>query len=435
MKAGRFHSGPIVVVHAPGRTARHDAAFEWVLSSALGLDWRWEDDVRLYCEAEGVRMHYGADTALPGIAFSAHGILDQLGKVSADPPEGHGPRFDGFASVFWMASRMEELVPQAPRDSHGRFDPAGSVSEQRGWIDVPVCEQWAWMIGERLLGDAWFAHRKRLLSEHAVYPTLDVDSAFAFRGKGVVRTGGAWARDVARGHWGQAGRRIKVALGGAPDPFDTYESVVHAHWERGMETTWFFLMAEFARFDKGLPPRSPALANLMQGLDRTEGNTVQWHPGYAAASDERKMTSEHSVFAAVMGHKPTASRQHYLRLIPSTTRRNLIGLGVLNDHTEGHASRTGWRGGFARTRPWYDLEREELTSLQLHPFAAMDATYLRYLNLLPQDVPHRIGQLASESRKWGAPLRLLWHNESLSGEGQWKGWEGVYFKTLDAACS
>lgn len=434
MKGGRFHSGPTVVVYAPGRTARHGAAFEWVLSSALGLDWRWEDDVLAYREAEGIRMHYGEESELPGIAFSAHGLLGQLGSVSADPPNCDGPGFDGFASVFWMASRMEEFLPQAPRDAHGRFDPVGSISEQRGWIDVPVCEQWAWRIGERLLGDAWASHRNRLMAEHVVCPTLDVDSAFAYRGKGFVRTAGAWARDLARGHWGQARRRLQVASGGAPDPFDTYERVVRLHRERDLETTWFFLMAKFGRFDKGLPPGSATLASLMQGLERTEGHTVGWHPGHAAASDERAMTLEHSAFSAVMGQTPTASRQHYLRLVPSVTRRNLIRLGVLHDHTEGHAVRTGWRGGFARTRPWYDLEREELTPLKLCPFAAMDATFMRYLQASPGDVPGRISQLASESKKWGAPLRLLWHNESLSGEGQWKGWEGVYSKTLDAAC-
>lgn len=64
----------------------------------------------------------------------------------------------------------------------------------------------------------------------------------------------------------------------------------------------------------------------------------------------------------------------------------------------------------------------------------MDATYLRYLRTPASEVPARVGALADETRKWGAPLRLLWHNESLSGEGQWAGWENVYTQTLDAAC-
>ena len=114
--------------------------------------------------------------------------------------------------------------------------------------------------------------------------------------------------------------------------------------------------------------------------------------------------------------------------------RTTAALGVLEDHTEGHAVRTGWRGGFARPRRWYDLDREALTDLVLCPFAAMDATYLRYLETDAQDVPNQVADLATEARQWGAPLRLLWHNESLSGEGQWTGWRDVYAQSLSAAC-
>ena len=434
MTSGRLHSGPTVVVHAPGRTSRHGAAFEWVLSSALGLSWRWEDDEQAYRDADGIRMHYGADSELPGTGFNAHGLLDRVGTLTVEPPDTEGRDADGFAAVFWMASRMEEFLPQTTRDLHGRFDPVGSIPERRGWLDSPVCEDWSWRIGERLLGEAWPAHRERLMAEHAVLPTLDVDSAFAFRGKGLVRTGGAWFRDIVTTRWRRAGRRLRVASGWSSDQYDTYDSVVRQHAERGLETTWFFLLAEFGRFDRGLPPRSPALASLMRKLDASDGHSVQWHPGYAAASDSRKMASEHRAFVSILGRQPSASRQHYLRMVPSTTRRQLSELGVLDDHTEGHAARPGWRGGFARTRPWYDLEKEELTPLRLHPFAAMDATYLRYLEMAASDVPEHVGVLATESRKWGAPLRLLWHNESLSGEGQWMGWEDVYTQVLDSAC-
>ena len=65
----------------------------------------------------------------------------------------------------------------------------------------------------------------------------------------------------------------------------------------------------------------------------------------------------------------------------------------------------------------------------------MDATYLRYLQADARDVPNLVAELATETRQWGAPLRLLWHNESLSGEGQWAGWQEVYAQSLNAACS
>ena len=64
MTEARFPSGPTVVVHAPNRTARHEAAFDWVLSAALGLSWRCEDDAEAFRSADGVRMHYGLELSL-----------------------------------------------------------------------------------------------------------------------------------------------------------------------------------------------------------------------------------------------------------------------------------------------------------------------------------------------------------------------------------
>ena len=52
------------------------------------------------------------------------------------------------------------------------------------------------------------------------------------------------------------------------------------------------------------------------------------------------MAAEHrSQFLDILGRPPAASRQHYLRMVPSETRRQLLALGVREDHTEGHAVR------------------------------------------------------------------------------------------------
>jgi hypothetical protein len=135
-----------------------------------------------------------------------------------------------------------------------------------------------------------------------------------------------------------------------------------------------------------------------------------------------------------MGRPPLASRQHYLRMEPTESRRRLLALGIREDHTEGHAKFTGFRGGFARQRRWYDLEAEALTDLYIFPFAAMDATFLRHLKVRPEDVPGEVVRLADAARETGGTLRLLWHNESLASEGQWQGWGGVYPAVLNAVC-
>lgn len=421
---------PTIRVFAPGRTARHEAAFTWVLSSALGLDWTWAEEG---VDQEGIHCHYGGGNEAKGMALPVDGLLSEVGQRRAEPPGVDGPDADLFAAVFWMASRMEEHLPGALRDDHGRFDPSGSIAEKKGWLDVPICEHWAFRVGERLLGAHWPAHRENLLAKFEVVPTIDVDSAYAFRGKGGIRTTGALVRDFAKGRFSHVARRVRVILKHASDPYDTYFKAQKWHRDRGLQVQWFFLLAAFGSHDKGLPPSSSALGTLMRSLDGAPDQEVHWHPGYASASDARALQREFDAFKRILGRTPLASRQHYLKMEPTATRRSLLALGVREDHTEGHAVRTGFRGGFSRSRPWYDLEAESLTDLALCPFAAMDATYLRYLGTAPEAVPDSIRTLSDAVQSVGGTLRLLWHNESLAPEGQWAAWGNVYPAVLDAA--
>lgn len=428
----RFPALPAVVVHAPFRTSRLDAALEWTLVAVLGLRWAFEADADRFQRSDAAwKLQYGG-SPLAGLYIAPHGLLERE-DVTAVPP-GHPEHRDAdvLALVFWMGSRMEEHVAGAPRDAHGRFDPVGSEPEQRNWLASPVCEQWAWGLGEQLMGAEWPAHSARLRAEYDVLPTLDVDSAYAFIGKGAWRTGGAFGRDLLTGNWSRMVRRAKACAGAMADPYDTYARAAEWHGKQGWSPRWFFLLARFGSHDKGLPATSGKLSRLMQSLEAAHPGSVQWHPGYAAAADARRMEEEYRAFEAIMGRPPSASRQHYLRMVPGQTRRSLCALGIAEDHTEGHAVVTGFRGGFSRSRRWYDLERETLTPLQIHPFVAMDATLCRYMGMQPESAPAHLGGLADAVKEVGGTMRLLWHNESLSEEEGWTGWGAVYPNVLEA---
>lgn len=429
----RFSTQPHVLVHSPRLTPRLEAALQWTWDAVLGLPWRHEPDLAAFVQSDAVwKLQYGGDSRVDGAFWmEPEGLLDEV-HLRQEPPASGQAGQDWLALIFWMGSRMEEWIEDAPRDVHGRFDPSASHPMQRGWLSVPICEQWAFELGAHVLGEVWPEHRDRLKAEYAVEPTLDVDSAFAFQGKGLWRTGGALSRDVMRGDWSVAGRRWRVCKGRAPDPYNTYAQANKWHREYGLEPKWFFLLARFGPHDKGLPANSTQLRKLMQDLESSLPGSVQWHPGYASATDRGALEREFQSFVDIMGQAPVASRQHYLRMEPGTTRRNLLKLGVKEDHTEGHAVCTGFRGGFTRPRQWYDLDAEGLTPLMLHPFAAMDATLNRYQKVHPSAVAEHVAKLAAGVRPFGGTLRLLWHNESLAPEGMWEGWGAVYPNVLQA---
>jgi hypothetical protein len=100
------------------------------------------------------------------------------------------------------------------------------------------------------------------------------------------------------------------------------------------------------------------------------------------------------------------------------------------DHSLGYADVPGFRAGMSRAFPAYDLQGEAMMNLVLHPIAAMDATFMRYLKVTPEEALEQVVNLASSVRDVGGTLRLLWHNESVSDEGEWQGWREMYRQML-----
>ncbi len=127
------------------------------------------------------------------------------------------------------------------------------------------------------------------------------------------------------------------------------------------------------------------------------------------------------------------SRQHFLKLRFPDTYRNLIAAGITDDYTMGYADETGFRAGICSPYKWYDLEKEVMTNLTIHPFAVMDGTLNSYLKLTPAQALEKVKSLAQEVKNVNGELITIWHNETLSDWKDWKGWKDFYEQVIRIA--
>ncbi|MFN9801324.1 MAG: hypothetical protein ACK54P_15005, partial [Bacteroidota bacterium] len=74
----------------------------------------------------------------------------------------------------------------------------------------------------------------------------------------------------------------------------------------------------------------------------------------------------------------------------------------------------------------YDADAERMSDLLLVPFCAMDTSLRKYQRMTPAAACERLGELHQLVRATGGHFRVLWHNESVSGHGEWKGWKPVF---------
>lgn len=426
-----------MLVYTPILHPRLDYIMRWMFSFA-GEDLRVTSDVSIFSNTTGPRIWYCNDTCpvadsvcIPHVkVLWNNSILELKPSISYRnnmpfPDFDGSGRFDPFAASFYLISRYEEYAT-ASFDEHGRFSGhrawGGSSMIKRPWADI-----WRLEVHNQIR-ELYPSYQPPLMGYRTV-ASIDVDSAFAFRYKGVRRTLGAVALDAIRLKPGRALTRLKCVLANDHDPFDTYEYILDTCLAQHIELRCFFLLADRSRYDINIHHRNEQLRERIEDM-RDGGAVIGIHPGYESHNDIRIVRSEIARLDAIVGDKTKHSRQHFLKFRLPVTYRRLLECDIRHDHSMGYADVTGFRAGTAHPFKWFDVERNEVTALLVHPMIVMDSTLRNYQQLDPIEAIEVISQLKSEVKNTGGDFVSLWHNETVSDFGDWEGWRAVWEEAI-----
>ncbi|HEX2937019.1 MAG TPA: polysaccharide deacetylase family protein [Bacteroidales bacterium] len=332
--------------------------------------------------------------------------------------------FDPFAATFYLLSRYEEYTNHE-RDTHGRFAASSSLAYKHGFIEIPVVDIWAYMIRDVL--------QKRYPSysfparDFTFRPTIDIDIAYAYKGRSLLRNAGAVLKTGFR--WGKHVQRIKTWMGSSPDPYDTFDLIERWHDEWKLRPVMFFQVGEYGKFDKNLPPHHPLMQKLIHKA--AQYADIGLHPSYPSFLNSEIVKAEKKRLEEVSTGEITKSRQHYLRFSIPDTYRILEQCGISEDYSMGYADAVGFRAGTCTPFMFYDLSQEKETNLKIFPFCIMDGTLNQYLALDPQKALSKIMEMSERIKQVNGTMITIWHNQSFSGSDEWAGWQSVYPRMLD----
>lgn len=333
---------------------------------------------------------------------------------------------DPLASIFYVLSRMEEYTSTI-EDDHGRFPATNSVLHRFKWLDKAMCDRWAVEI-------LTFLDKNQLISfknkKHKVdiCPTFDIDNAYAYQLKSGVRKLFSSAKDLLRGDKIRISERKLVLKGSAKDPYDTYDYILSIA-DRGYKINMFWLLGDYAKFDRNISFKDVRHQRLIRKM--AQKTTVGIHPSYKSNSYEYYLLNEKERLEVILHRLVEHSRQHYLKLKIPITYPSISTMGIKHDYTMGFAEQPGFRAGTARAFKWFDLAKNKVSDLTIHPFVYMDGTLNEYLNLKPAEAKLVIEKLYKEIQKYGGDFMCVWHNETIGDYGIWKGWKEVLEFTLN----
>lgn len=336
--------------------------------------------------------------------------------------------FDVLAGGFFLLTRYEEYW-RHEGDNMGRYLPSTSTVGQKNLLKYPLVDMWRKEFCDFLVSK--FPQLIRKKHEFRFLSTVDIDSAYAFSHKGFYRTFGGVAKDLMKFNFKNLSQRLSVLRNPTLDPYDTYDYIERVHKDFQQPLQYFFLLADFGEYDKGLPYNSKGLQSLIKRLAKK--HTIGIHPGVASYKRYNTLLREKSRLETILGKQVKASRQHYLMLKFRATYRLLKATGIEHDYTLGYAQEIGFRASTCRPFTWFDLKKNEESNLTIHPFSYMDATLNYYLELSPESAISEIEELMTTVHKYQGEFISIWHNETLTDKGVWKDWRQVLEYTLSRA--
>ncbi len=329
--------------------------------------------------------------------------------------------YDIFAASFYLITRYEEYQPHV-KDVHERFIANQSLAYKYKFLEKPVIDIWAFKF-IKLLKEK-FTDIEIPKQEFRYLSTIDVDNAYAYKQKSLVRTTAGFIHDFFKLKLLSFWHRLIILLGVRKDPFDTFEQLLSVHKTYKIETIFFFLVGNYTTFDTNVSASKTKFRLLIKHI--ADFCKVGLHPSYFTMTNFKMLKKEKERLESITNIPVSLSRQHFLRFSLPETYQNLIDLEIYEDHSMGFASNVGFRASTCRPFYFYDLDFEIQTPLKVYPFALMDTTLNDYMGLTPKQSIGKIGELLNEVQQVGGIFITLFHNESLSDYGRWKGWSKVY---------
>lgn len=342
-------------------------------------------------------------------------------KSEADYP------FDIFAATFYLLSRYEEYLPHQ-KDMYGRYAHENSLAFKEGFLNIPLVNIWIEDF-KRTLTKKFPSLNTHLQIDTGTpftfVPTYDIDEAFAFKNKGLVKTIGGIAKSVVNGEWSMVKDRIATLQNKKEDPYDAYGWMDKLHTQKNLQPIYFFHVAgKKGKYDKNIPPSHPAMQQLIK--QHAEKYPIGIHPSWASGDEHGLLNDEIKTLESISGKKVTFSRQHYIRFTLPYTFQRLIAAGITDDYSMGYGSINGFRASVASPFYWYDLKKEQPTGLLLHPFCFMEANSFFEQKYLPQRAYEEMMNYYNTVKVVNGTMITIWHNSFLGSHKLFAGWRDVY---------
>lgn len=431
----------MLLIYTPHSTSRSNYIFKLMFEDIIQTEYKISNNFEEYKKYHGCKINYskteienGEIHIIPvGLLFETNikqqdirvsdwndtKIFYQTDKSNATLP------FDPFAASFYLVTRYEEYLPHI-RDKHNRFKPTESLAFQNDFLQTPLINQWAQLICN-LISDK-YPDFKFIKKNYRYILTFDIDIAYAHKNKGFLRSLLSYLKLLKHFQFKEMLIRFKTMMGRIKDDFDNFDYMIEIQEKYNLKAIYFFLLGDLGHYDKNLSHLNLKFQSLIKHI--SDYADVGIHSSYASNKNPEILHKEIERLQNIIHKDVKMNRQHFLMLNLPYTYKNLSEVEITDDYTMGYASEPGFRASICTPFQFYNLNIEYETNVSIHPFAYMEGTFADYKKMKPFEAKEIIQKMIDQVKAVNGEFISLWHNHSLSDQGEWKGWKKVFEETV-----
>lgn len=418
----------MILIYAHTSTKRLQYVCKFIFKEQLGIAYSLTIDLDNFKAHTGPKINYSEEVVADSFTIRHHPLLFETTIKAQETTcfESHGNKaffkigqsdypFDVLAATFYLISRYEEYLPHA-KDLYNRYAHQNSIAFREGFLDKPLVNVWLKDFLAALL--LRFPGLSYKLPEFRFVPTYDIDIAWSYKNKGILRNLGGFLKKPSF-------ERLSVIAGLKKDPYNCYEFLNELHNNFRLEPIYFFLVATSKSiYDKNISPFRQSMWQLIRV--HAKKYDIGLHPSWRSNERPPLLKKERKILEDAGHVHIKKSRQHYIKFSLPDTMNQLIDAGIEDDYSMGYGSINGFRASVASSFLWYDLKKETVSRLRMHPFCFMDANSYYEEKLSASQAFKELVHYYESVEGVNGTFISIFHNSFLGEDKQFSEWREMY---------
>lgn len=429
----------MILIYTHQITNRLKYTVNLVFKSVLNSDYELTEDVELFHNSKLPKLAYTDKNQNFETYINAHALLFESDIRQTNPTfhknnsgipvltNAHISdlvQYDIFATVFYFATRYEEYIA-SEKDSHQRYKAENTIAYQNHCLEKPFLNELIQEFSEKLQNK--FPELIFKKNRYHFLSTIDIDNAFAYAHKGLGRNVAGFFKDISQFNFSEIPKRINSNLNPTNDPYNSFDLIESLSDKTKTDLHYFVLIGDYSRYDKNPHFKNKGFRTLIKHL--SQKHLIGLHPSYQSYTQVENIETEKKRLEDIIEKNITSTRCHFLRLKLPETYRTFIQLGITDDYTMIYPSQCGFRTGLCVPYKWFDLEKNESTSLTIHTSSVMEGILRDYNQLKPNQAMLKIDNISNEVKKYHGEFISIWHNDSFAKNQ--KDWINLYTHLLE----